>query len=260
MQACEIDCMYIQLTFSFACGQCHMWDIATGDIMCGRYSIYESMDHYLRELAPEQLVINGYDLWPIERYNVAPTTRVEIIRPREDGLSVDKVRWGWAPSWAKGKRPDPINARVETVMTGKFFQQLWPNGRVLAPANGWYEWVKDPNDPKKKQPYFITLKEQIPMFFAGLAEVHHSLEPDERDGFVIITAASDQGMVDIHDRKPLVLAPEHAREWIDPKTSTKRAQEIAQVHCRPVEDFRWYKVGKDVGNVRNHGRQLIEPQ
>jgi putative SOS response-associated peptidase YedK len=61
--------------------------------MCGRYSIYEPMDHYLKEYAPEQLVINGYDLWPIERYNGAPTTRVEIIRPTEEGLSVDKVRW-----------------------------------------------------------------------------------------------------------------------------------------------------------------------
>ncbi|ROO34343.1 hypothetical protein BIV08_05465 [Pseudomonas sp. AF76] len=26
--------------------------------MCGRYSIYEPMEHYLRELAPQQLVIN----------------------------------------------------------------------------------------------------------------------------------------------------------------------------------------------------------
>jgi putative SOS response-associated peptidase YedK len=65
--------------------------------MCGRYSIYESMDHYLKELAPEQLVINGYDLWPVERYNVAPSTRVEIIRPVDDQLSVDKVKWGWTP-------------------------------------------------------------------------------------------------------------------------------------------------------------------
>ncbi len=89
--------MYIQLAFCTACGQSHVQDISTGDIMCGRYSIYESMDHYLKELAPEQLVINGYDLWPIERYNVAPTTRVEIIRSTEDGLSVNKVRWGWAP-------------------------------------------------------------------------------------------------------------------------------------------------------------------
>ncbi|MEE4622375.1 SOS response-associated peptidase family protein [Pseudomonas alliivorans] len=227
--------------------------------MCGRYSIYESMDHYLKELAPKQLVINGYDLWPIERYNVAPTTRVEIIRSDEVGLRVDKVKWGWAPFWAKGKRPDPINARVETVMTGKFFKSLWPNGRVLTPANGWFEWVKDPVDSKKKQPYFITLKDQKPMFFAGLAEVHLGLEPDERDGFVIITTDSDQGMVDIHDRKPLVLAPEYAREWIDPDTSPERAQEIAQEHCRPTEDFNWYKVGKDVGNVRNQGPQLIEP-
>jgi putative SOS response-associated peptidase YedK len=37
---------------------------------------------------------------------------------------MDKVRWGWSPFWAKGggKRPDPINARVETVMTRKCFQ------------------------------------------------------------------------------------------------------------------------------------------
>ncbi|SDR97510.1 SOS response associated peptidase (SRAP) [Pseudomonas syringae] len=69
--------------------------------MCGRYSIYEAMDHYLKELAPEQLIINGYDIWPIERYNVAPSTKVEIIRSTEKGLSVDKVRWAWEPFWAK---------------------------------------------------------------------------------------------------------------------------------------------------------------
>jgi putative SOS response-associated peptidase YedK len=51
-------------------------------------------------------------------------TRAEIIRPTEHGWSMDKVRWGWSPFWAKGggKRPDPINARVETVMTRKCFQ------------------------------------------------------------------------------------------------------------------------------------------
>ncbi|TDV67499.1 SOS response-associated peptidase family protein [Pseudomonas sp. LP_7_YM] len=228
--------------------------------MCGRYSIYEPMDHYLKELAPEQLVINGYDLWAIERYNVAPTTRVEIIRPVNEGLSVDKVRWGWSPFWAKGKRPDPINARVETVMTGKFFKELWPNGRALAPANGWFEWVMDPKDPKKKQPYFIRLRSQRPMFFAALAQVHPDQETDEREGFVIITAASDSGLVDIHDRRPLVLSPEMAKEWVDPGLSPARAEEIARAGSRPTDEFEWFRVGKAVGNVRSQGAELIEPE
>ena len=146
--------------------------------MCGRFVQYEGMAIYIEELNPQIELFSGYDAVPINRYNVAPTTRVQVLHTAENGLHIDAVKWGWAPFWAKGKRPDPINARVETVMTGKFFSQLWPNGRVLAPANGWFEWVKDPDDVKKKQPYFITLKEQIPMFFAGLAEVHESLAPE----------------------------------------------------------------------------------
>ena len=227
--------------------------------MCGRYSIYESMDHYLRQLSLDLVVINGYDHESISRYNVAPATRVEVIRQAEDGLSVDKVRWGWSPFWAKGKRPDPINARAETVVTGKFFKGLWPAGRALAPANGWFEWVPDPTEPKRKQPYYITSADGAPLYFAALAEVHQGIEPDERDGFVIITAAADQGLVDIHDRKPLVLTPEVAREWLDPATSPERAAAIVESGCRPAEDFRWYPVGKAVGNVRNQGPELIEP-
>lgn len=37
---------------------------------------------------------------------------------------------------------------------------------------------------------------------------------DEAEGFLIVTAAADQGLVDIHDRRPLVLTPEAAREWM----------------------------------------------
>lgn len=225
--------------------------------MCGRYSIYESMDVYLRQLALDLVVINGYDHERINRYNVAPSTRVELIRPVPGGLRADRVKWGWSPFWAKGKRSDPINARAETVMTGKFFKSLWPNGRALAPANGWFEWIPDPADPKRKQPYYIQGADEAPLFFAALAEVHAGIEPDERDGFVIITAAADQGLVDIHDRKPLVLSPELAREWIDPATSEERAAEIVQVGCRPASDFKWYPVDKQVGNVRNEGEGLI---
>ncbi|WP_332112566.1 SOS response-associated peptidase family protein [Pseudomonas carnis] len=220
---------------------------------------YEGMAIFIEELSPQIELFSGYDAEPIKRFNVAPTTRVQVLHTHEDGLHIDAVRWGWAPFWAKGKRPDPINARVETVTTGKFFKQLWPNSRAIVPSEGWYEWVRDPNDPKKKQPYFIRLKSKRPMFFGALAEVHSGLEHHEGDGFVIITAASDQGMVDIHDRRPLVLASEHANEWLDPRITSSRAEEIAKEHCRPTEEFEWFPVGKAVDNVRNQGPELITP-
>ena len=62
--------------------------------MCGRYSIYDDMDTYLRQLSLDLVVVNGYDHERINRYNVAPSTRVELIRPVAGGLSVDRVKWG----------------------------------------------------------------------------------------------------------------------------------------------------------------------
>ncbi|QXH37410.1 SOS response-associated peptidase [Pseudomonas muyukensis] len=226
--------------------------------MCGRYAIYESMDDYLKQLALDLVVIDGYDHLRINRYNVAPSSRVEVIRAVPGGLSVDRVKWGWSPPWAQGKRPDPINARGETLATGKFFKALWPGGRALAPANGWFEWLPDPADAKRKQPYYIQAANGAPLFFAALAQVHRSIGPDPRDGFVIVTAAADQGLVDIHERKPLVLSPALAREWIDPATPDERAAALLQTGCAPARCFKWYPVGKAVGNVRNDGPELIE--
>ena len=126
-------------------------------------------------------------------------------------------------------------------------------------ADGWYEWVKDSDDPKKKQPYFIRLKSQEPMFLAALAEVHPGLEPHDGDGFLIVTAASDQGMVDIHDRRPVVFSPEHAREWMGSNLDRRVADELALSCCQPTEDFEWYPVGSAVGNVTNQGPELVRP-
>ncbi|RML49250.1 hypothetical protein ALQ93_02132 [Pseudomonas syringae pv. pisi] len=75
-------------------------------------------------------------------------------------------------------------------MTGKFLKELWPNGPALAPANGWFEWAKDPDDPKKKKLYFILVKSQKPMFFAALTQLRASLEPHEGDGLKLQTEKS----------------------------------------------------------------------
>ncbi|PCP86754.1 DUF159 family protein, partial [Klebsiella pneumoniae] len=50
---------------------------------------------------------------------------------------------------------------------------------------------------------------------------------DEAEGILIVTAAADKGLVDIHDRRPLVLVPDAAREWMKQDVSGKEAEEIA---------------------------------
>jgi putative SOS response-associated peptidase YedK len=228
--------------------------------MCGRFAQYQGMADYLRELNSEQEVIGGYDNLPIERYNVAPQTNVQLLHAEGGGLTIAAVRWGWAPHWAmKGKMPAPINARAETVASGKFFKQIWPY-RALVAADGWYEWVKDETDPKHKQPYFIRLRSGEPMFFAAIGQLPHAgSEIREDDGFVIITADAQGGMLDIHDRRPVVLPADLAREWIDPNTTSQRAEQIVQELGLQSEAFEWYQVSKAVGNVKNTGAALIGP-
>ncbi|WP_370870935.1 SOS response-associated peptidase family protein [Pseudomonas sp. FP198] len=71
------------------------------------------------------------------------------------------------------------------------------------------------------------------MFFGALAQARPGLDEQDGDGFVIITASCDQGMVDIHDRRPLVLSPEQARERLGPDLSPRQAGKLREtVHGR----------------------------
>ncbi len=83
---------------------------------------------------------------------------------------------------------------------------------------------------------------------------------DEAEGFLIVTAAADQGLVDIHDRRPLVLSPEAAREWMGQKRlAVKKPQKSRPVAVFPANQFSWHPVSRAVGNVKNQGAELIQP-
>jgi putative SOS response-associated peptidase YedK len=229
--------------------------------MCGRFAQYRIAYEYLDKIGV-QLPLplrGGVNPEPIGRYNVPPRSNVQLIHQDDDGLRMEPVPWGYAPFWAQGKRPPAINARVETAATSKFFRDIWKTGRAIVPADGWFEWKKDEHDPKIKQPYYITRRDAEPMFFAAIGQFQRGgmLEPRDGDGFVIITASSDAGMLDIHDRRPLALSPECAALWMDPELSPSEAEEIALNHGLGVDEFGWHPVGKEVGKVRNEGAHLI---
>ncbi|PMY37296.1 hypothetical protein C1Y35_19605 [Pseudomonas sp. GW456-L14] len=97
-----------------------------------------------------------------------------------------------------------------------------------------------------------------PSFCASIGQLPtRDNAPCEHDGFVIITADAQGGMVDIHDRRPVVLSTDLAREWLDPMTSLERAEQMVLHQCEPSEAFEWYRVNQAVGNSKNQGNQLI---
>lgn len=220
-------------------------------IMCGRLTQYRGVHDFVEVLSMPGAWRNNAGEQSLERYNVAPSTPVAVLREDDAGLRADLVRWGWRPHWATD-RAAPINARVEKVAHGAFFRAIWPH-RAVTPIDGWYEWV-DEGGPRK-QPYYIRRRDGQPSLCASIGQ----FAGNEHDGFVIITADAEGGMVDVHDRRPVVLSPRLAREWINPATSKEQAGQLALSLGEQSEVFEWHRVSTAVGNVRNQGPDLILP-
>lgn len=223
--------------------------------MCARLSQYRGIHDFVAVLSIPDALINHVGDEPLVRYNAAPTNQLALLHRQNDGLVADKVRWGWRPHWAKD-RAAPINARVEKVAHGPFFRAIWPH-RAIVPVDNWFEWV-DAAD-STRQPWLIRRRDCAPIFCAAIGQFPVAGgEPRDDEGFVIITADSSGGLLDVHDRRPVVLSPELAREWLDPATPKERAEQMALFQGETSEVFEWYKVGKAIGNVRNQGAELIQ--
>lgn len=228
--------------------------------MCGRITQHRSRRQYAAELG---LPTEGdqFTRWLGDRnpfYNISPGTWPLVIHMIDSGrVETDVVKWGYRPAWAVEKGfPSQINARVENAMTKPFYRELWRNGRIIVPADGWFEWT---GEKGRKQPWYIRLKSDRPMFLAALTDWQpYKVTPPE-SGFVIVTASSDGGMVDVHDRRPVVLPPEDARRWIDNTLPGEHAEMLARERSRPVDAFEWYRVSAAVNKGKADAPFLIEP-
>jgi putative SOS response-associated peptidase YedK len=126
--------------------------------MCGRYTLFR-----LEQLLHRFPWIERPPADAIARYNIAPTQPVLVI-PNERPDRFDYFNWGLIPPWAKdpsvGNRM--INARVETIAEKPAYAKPFRRRRCLVPADGFYEWRKDP-DGKSKTPMHIRMKSGEPL-------------------------------------------------------------------------------------------------
>jgi putative SOS response-associated peptidase YedK len=108
--------------------------------MCGRFTQRLSWEE-LHRLA--DLIGQPRNLAP--RYNIAPTTQIEVLRPAETGGNeLVQMRWGLVPGWWKKPLKDlpaTFNARAETVAEKPMFRTAFKTRRCIIPASGFYEWT-----------------------------------------------------------------------------------------------------------------------
>lgn len=186
---------------------------------------------------------------------VARRQALDFSRTRGWGIVGEPIRWEYLSPWAAKKKMRPaINARLDKLLT-PYYRRLMKTGRIIVPADGWFEWTGDPN---QRQPWYIKPQSDKPLYFAALTNHDPEKPDDDGAGFVIVSDAATGGMVDVHDRRPVALAAEDARLWMDLGLQYEQAEQLARSVALPTDAFEWYEVSKEVNNARNNGPRLIE--
>ena len=77
---------------------------------------------------------------------MAPTDSLPVVRydMKAHERSLDLLRWGLVPYWAKNKRVGfaNINAKAEGIETNPAFREAFQRRRCLVPVDNFYEWQR----------------------------------------------------------------------------------------------------------------------
>jgi putative SOS response-associated peptidase YedK len=168
------------------------------------------------------------------------------------------LRWGLIPSWAK----DPsigarmINARAETLAEKPAFRSAFRKRRCLVAADGFYEWQQRGTGPK--QPYRIAARNSGPFAFAGLWERwRNPAEGHDVESCTIVTTGANALLSPIHNRMPVILAPESYDLWLDPEAALDRVQDL--LAGGPGVDLMASAISTRVNKVANDDPEVLIP-
>lgn len=220
--------------------------------MCGRYTSTKPAEVYA-----ELFKARAGDLLVGPRYNIAPTYDVLACRAMPAGKELALLHWGLIPAWAEDNKIGyrTINARAETVAVKPAYRSAFQHRRCLIAADGFYEWR--PGKPRK-QPYYIRMKEGKPFAFAGLWERWEPEGAEAVDSCTIIVTTANDLVSQIHDRMPVLLAPQDYELWLDPEVHDPE-KVISLLKPYPENEMEAYPVSFSVNSPKNEGEGLIHP-
>jgi len=220
--------------------------------MCGRKTLTEDMQSIIEELAIQEW--EDPDNY-LPSYNIAPTQTSPILI--DDGIRrVKPMRWGLTPSWSKDMSFSArmINARSETIMEKPSFRNLLSGKRCIVITDGYYEWQKAVSG---KQPYYIHHPEGRLLPMAGLWDKWLNQEGKPVLSYTVITTAPQSELAFIHDRMPVILAPENLDKWLQ---TTNNPVQIVLPLLQPYRGMlEVYPVSKMVNSPANNSPACAQP-
>lgn len=165
----------------------------------------------------------------------------------------DRIRQQY-PFWAKDAKRGyaTFNARAEEAAAKPVYREALKKRRCLVPADAFYEWQR--TGAKTRRPFAIAMRSGEPYAFAGLWESWQPAEGAPLETFTILTTAPNPLMEPIHNRMPVIVAPEDYDRWLD----SSAAPPLELLHPYPAEQMRVWPVGQEVGDVRKNTASLLE--
>jgi putative SOS response-associated peptidase YedK len=221
--------------------------------MCGRFARATELEAILRRLRFDTSELT--ELHP--RYNVAPGQAVAVVQVEDGRRVLASFRWGLIPSWAKDAKIafSLINARAETVAEKPAFRAAFKSRRCLIPATAFYEWEKV--GTKKKQPFAFAMRDGEVFAFAGLWERWNDIEAGLVQSCSIITTQANGVVRPVHDRMPVIVAPNDFAAWLDPQTGPVDLHGLLRPY--PAAEMIGWPVSSYVSNARNEGPECLAP-
>ena len=220
--------------------------------MCGRFALTLPTDA-MAQLFDAQAA----NLLPnLPNYNICPTTAVHAIKSGPLGRQLVSMRWGFLPHWYETETAGPllINARAETIAEKPAFASACRERRALIPADGFYEWTKDPHGARL--PWYLQRSDGAPIAFAAIWQSWQGTGVDMPiETCAIVTTAANTGVGAIHHRVPLVLDPEDWPLWLG--EAGHGAAKLMQPGREGVLEF--FRVDPEVNSNRASGPQLRTP-
>lgn len=226
------------------------------EAMCGRFARRST-----RKVLEDWFGVSAEDEpTPFEpTYNAAPQSAQPVVRLSRDSGQPQfaLMRWGLVPYWAKDAKfgYTTFNARAEELVSKAAFREAIKTRRCLVPADVFYEWQK--LTARTRVPFAVALRGRQPYAFAGLWEKWKPKDGAPLETFTIVTTDANELVEGMHDRMPVILAPQDYNRWLEPGDPARPPTDLLRPF--PAEKMEAWPVSQRVGNVKNDDPTLLDP-